>query len=98
MPAGWARAEYDEVLWRAVVARGNWQTVFQLRLAAVAFVADDCVFAAELIVALQIRAGKRPVLRPMHRERRRAVHELPVAAVIPTPKETDAGERVLRPA
>src|SRR5438874_13783791 len=97
MPAGWASAENEKILRCAVVAGGNGQPLFQLCLAAVAFVADDRVFAAELIVALQARAGKGPMLGAMNRKRSRAVHELAVTAVIAAPKEANARERVLRP-
>ena len=43
--------------------------MFPCHLTTVAFVADNCVFAAESIVTFELRAPKQPVIRAMHFER-----------------------------
>ena len=56
MPLRRSAREDRKALWRAVAVRGDGQSVLDLELAAVAFVADDRVLAAKLRVAPEARA------------------------------------------
>src|SRR3990172_5673105 len=66
MPAGRAGPQDDKRLRRAVAACGCGQPVLESELAAVTFVADDRILAAELIAAFEIRSLEHPVVRPVH--------------------------------
>lgn len=98
VPADGAGAEDFEGFWRAVLVRGEGQSVAPLELAAVALVADDGVLRAKTVAALQAGAVVDPVVGAMHDVAGLRVHELAVAAHVAAPEETDASETVLRAA
>ena len=56
------------------------------------------VVGAEAVALFNVAARKDPVLRAVHGEGTRAIHQLPVAAVVPAPEEAHARQLVLRPA
>src|SRR5205807_385456 len=97
MPLGRATSQNDKPFGSAVAMRGDRQTILQFEFAAIAFISDDRILAAEFIATFQAGPFVQPVLGMMHCVRRLTVHELAVTAMVAAEQKSDSGQLVLGP-
>ena len=96
MPAGGSSGENFEVLRSAIAVGGKWEFVPPLDFAAIAFVADDGVFAADGIAAFEVGAFEDPMISAVGGEGAASIHELAVAFMVASPEEADSCQGVFR--
>ena len=95
VPAHWTSREHLKRSRRAVLAGRKRQSLSPGKFAAVTFITDDGVLAAELLATLQAGAGKNPMIGALHLILRRISHKLAMAFAVATPQEADPGHFVL---